>query len=86
MLVVLVPFVAGILLAEYFVVPLYLAVALFLISVIVAYLSMPRRVVWAYVAFALLAFGYVVAELRQPSAAVPYGAEHEMIIDVERPS
>lgn len=83
MLVVLVPFVAGILLAEYFVVPLYLAVALFLISVIVAYLSMPRRVVWGYVAFALLVFGYVVAELRQPSVAVPYGAEHEMIIDVE---
>lgn len=83
MLVVLLPFVAGILLAEYFVVPLYLAVALFLISVIIAYISMPRKVVWGYVALALLAFGYVVAELRAPSVAMPYDRECEMIIDVE---
>ena len=83
MLVVLVPFVVGILLAEHFVVPLYLAVALFLISVIIAYISMPRKVVWGYVALALLAFGYVVAELRAPSIAMPYDRECEMIIDVE---
>ncbi len=83
MLVVLVPFVVGILLAEHFVVPLYLAVALFLISVIIAYISMPRKVVWGYVALALLAFGYVVAELRAPSVAMPYDKECEMIIDVE---
>lgn len=83
MLVVLLPFVAGILLAEHFVVPLYLAVALFLVSVVVAYIAMPRRVVWAYVAFALLAFGYVVAELRQPRVAMPYDAECEMVIRVD---
>ncbi len=83
MLVVLVPFVAGILLAEHFVVPLYLAVALFLISVIIAYISMPRKVVWGYVTLALLAFGYVVAELRASSVAMPYDKECEMIIDVE---
>lgn len=83
MLVVLVPFVVGILLAEHFVVPLYLAVAIFLISVIIAYISMPRKVVWGYVALALLAFGYVVAELRAPSVAMPYDKECEMIIDVE---
>ena len=82
MVVVLVPFVAGILLAEHFVVPLYLAVALFLVSVIVAYIAMPRRVVWGYVAFALVAFGYVVAELREPRVAMPYDAECEMVVDV----
>ena len=83
MLVVLVPFVAGILLAEHFVMPLYLAVALFLISVVVAYVAMPRRVVWGYVALALVAFGYTIAELRAPNVAVPYNKECEMVINVE---
>ena len=83
MLVVLVPFVAGILLADHIVVPLYLAVALFLISVVVAYVAMPNRVVWGYVALALMTFGYIVAELRAPSVAVPYGRECEMVISVE---
>ena len=57
MLVVLVPFVSGILLAEHFVVPLYLAVALFAVAVILTYIAMPQRVAWGYAALALLAFG-----------------------------
>jgi hypothetical protein len=61
MFLVLLPFVVGVLLADYFVVPLYLAVALFLCSVFVAYVAMPRRVVWGYVTVALVAIGYTVA-------------------------
>ncbi|MBQ2240480.1 MAG: ComEC/Rec2 family competence protein [Alistipes sp.] len=83
MLVVLVPFVSGILLAEHFVVPLYLAVALFAVAVILTYIAMPQRVAWGYAALALLAFGYTIAELRAPSVAVPYAEECEMVVEVE---
>lgn len=83
MFLVLLPFVVGVLLADYFVVPLYLAVALFLCSVFIAYVAMPRRVVWGYVAVALIAFGYTVAELRAPSVALPYDKECEMVVAVE---
>ena len=83
MLLVLLPFVVGVLLAEHFVVPLYLVIALFLASVTLAYISMPRGVVWGYVALSLLSFGYVVSELRAPSLSMPYDEEHEMVVVVD---
>ena len=83
MLIALLPFLLGILLADYFVVPLALALTLFVISIVLAYLTLYRRVVWAYIALALVAFGYSVAEMRAPISAVPYGQGGEMVVSVE---
>lgn len=83
MFVVLIPFVLGIILAEHFVLPLWLAGGVLLGGVVLAAISMPRKVVWGYITVALLMFGYVVAELRAPATAVPYDTTVEMVIEVE---
>lgn len=83
MLIALLPFVAGILLANYFVVPLDLALILFSGIVLIAYLTLYNRVVWVYTAFALVAFGYCMADLRAPRSTMPYNSGGEMVINVE---
>lgn len=83
MLVVLIPFVLGIVLAEHFVLPLWLACGVLLGVVVLAAIAIPRKVVWGYIAVALLMFGYVVAELRAPATAVPYNTTVEMVVEVE---
>lgn len=83
MFVVLLPFVLGIILADYVVLPLWLALGGLLVMVVLTAVAMPRRVVWGYVAMSLLLFGYTVAELRAPVTAVPYDTTVEMVIDVE---
>ena len=83
MLIALLPFVAGILLANYFVVPLDVALLLFVAAVLIAYLTLYNRVVWVYAAFALVAFGYCMADLRAPRSTMPYNRGGEMVVNVE---
>ena len=82
-LIALLPFVAGILLANYFVVPLDVALLLFVAAVLIAYLTLYNRVVWVYAAVALVAFGYCMADLRAPRSTMPYNSGGEMVINVE---
>ena len=82
MLLVLLPFVAGVVLCNSVVIPLvWLIVALF-VATVGAWLLLPRRVAWCYVAFALLLLGYITAELRRPVASLPYDTDMELIVEV----
>ena len=82
MLLVLLPFVAGVVLCDSVVIPLvWLIVALF-VATVGAWLLLPRRVAWCYVAFALLLLGYITAELRRPVASLPYDTDMELIVEV----
>lgn len=83
MLVVLLPFVAGIVLADYFVVPLVVAIPATLLFALMAALVMPRRVAWGYIVVALAMFGYTMADLRMPRSSVPYDTYVDMVVTVE---
>lgn len=83
MLVVLIPYVLGIVLADSYVVPLWLSLAVLIVTVLTAAITLQRRVSLGYIALALLMFGYVVAELRAPMTTVPYDTTTEMVVDVE---
>ena len=83
MFLALAPFVTGIVVADCYALPLWLVVGLFLLSVVVAVVAMPRKVALAYIAMALAMFGYMVAELRAPAAPMPYGEPLEMVVTVE---
>ena len=71
MLVVLIPFLLGILVADSFVMPLGVALAALLVLSIVAWILLPRGVAWGYAAVALVLLGYVVAELHYDECDVP---------------
>ena len=83
MFLALIPFVAGIVTANCYVLPLMIVVALFVLSLLAAVVAMPRGVTWGYVALALLLAGYLLTELRAPVATLPYGQSLEMVVDVE---
>lgn len=83
MFLALVPFIAGVALADCYALPLWLVAGLFLLSVIVTVVVMPRKVVLGYVALSLALFGYLVAELRAPAEPIPYGEPLEMVVSVE---
>lgn len=83
MLVVLIPYVIGVVIADCYVVPLWLALAVMIATVVTATFALQRRVALGYIALALVMFGYVVAELRAPATAIPYDTTTEMVIDVE---
>lgn len=72
MLVVLLPFICGIVAAEWFVMPLYIVVVAMAVLCVAAWLLLPRGVVWGYVAMLLFLFGYTVADLGRPIATIPY--------------
>ena len=82
MLVVLIPFICGIVAADSFVLPLYLVLALLMTLCVVAWLLLPRGVAWGYVAMALLLLGYVVAELRHPASNIPYDTKMDIVGEV----
>ena len=75
MLVVLLPFVCGIYIADCFVVPFAVALAALVVSGIMAWLLLPRGVAWAYAAVALLLFGYTTVELHRSESIVPFDKE-----------
>lgn len=83
MFLALAPFVTGIVVADCYSLPFWLVVGLFLLSVVVAVVAMPRKVSLAYIALALAMFGYMVAELRAPVVPMPYGEPLEMVVTVE---
>ena len=83
MFLALIPFVIGVVLAEYLVVPLYVVLGSILLMAVVAIVAVPRNIALCYVAVALLFVGYITAVLRTPSCAVPYNQDVEMVVAVE---
>ena len=83
MFLVLVPFVAGILIAENYALPLMMVAVLFVLMIAVAAWTLPRKMAWGYVAMAIMLCGYLLAELRAPTSSVPYDETVEMVVGVE---
>ena len=70
MFLVLVPLVVGIAIAESYALPLVMVAALFVLMIVAAAWTMPRRLTWGYVAMAIMLFGYLLAELRAPTTTI----------------
>ena len=85
MLLILIPFVVGILFSDYYVLPLWFTLAAMLLMVVVAWLAMPRPIVYGYATCVLLLLGYVVADLRAPVVPMPYGEYVDMVVEVVTP-
>lgn len=83
MLLVLIPVTAGIVIADSYVLPLYAVLATMLGGVVVAWLCSTRYVRWCYIGIALIAFGYLIAELRAPTHSTPYNQRCEMVVTVD---
>lgn len=83
LVVLLLPFILGIVLAERYVVPMSYALVLSVVLLALLWAMARRRVVWLYGFVLLVVLGYVVAELRVPRATTPIGEEVVMTIDVE---
>lgn len=83
LVVLLLPFILGIVLAECYVVPMSYALALLVVLLALLWAMARRRVVWLYGFVLLVVLGYVVAELRVPRATTPVGEAVVMTIDVE---
>lgn len=82
MLVVLVPFICGIVAADVLLLPLYVVLALLMAVCVAAWIVLPRGVAWGYVAMALILLGYVVAELRHPASNIPYDTKIGIVGEV----
>ena len=83
MLFALVPFIMGILLAESYTIPLWLAVTSMATLALVAWRISHRRISIAYIFVALLLFGYTIAELRQEKVDIPYDKDIELIVNID---
>ena len=57
MFLVLVPFVAGILIAENYALPLMMVAVLFVLMIAVAAWTLPRKMAWGYMAMAIMLTG-----------------------------
>ena len=82
MLVVLIPFVIGITLAQYYTLPPYVAEVAICLLLAGAWFFDGRVASWGYTAVAIMLLGYVLVEYRAPRAYVPYDSVVEMDIDV----
>ena len=83
MLLILIPYIVGVLLAESYALDVVWSIGLCVAALVCAAVAMPRRVTWGYVAVALLLLGNIYATLRTPSVEIPYGQDIEMIVNVE---
>ena len=82
-MLVVVPFTLGIALYEHYALPLTATLIALIITTIGAWLLLPRRVAWCYIAIALVMLGYAVAELRAPRPSLPYDTPTELLLRIE---
>lgn len=85
MLVVLVPFVVGIIFAQSYVMPLWCVLGGVLVSLAGAILSMPKRVSYGFMALALMLLGYLAVEVNYNISSTPYGEVVEMRVSLVSP-
>lgn len=80
--VALIPFVAGVVLADNYYFPMWLVVVSWSLTIIMSWLLIESRTALLYITAALTMTGYIVAELRAPCTNIPYDRVLEMIIEV----
>lgn len=85
MLVIVVPFVVGIVLAQSFVLPLWCAIAGSMVALLGAALSLPNRVSYGFICLALMLMGYLAVEVESYPSAIPYDDVVEMRVSVVSP-
>lgn len=73
----------GIVIADNVVLPFYGVLATMLCCIGILWLSRASYVRWCYLAVAIIAFGYIVAELRAPKATTPYDYQCDMVVSVD---
>ena len=83
MLVMLVPFVAGILLYESYALPIAAVLGALGVCGLGAWLLIPRKIAWLYTATATLLLGYTIAELRAPRPSLDYDTPTRMTLRIE---
>lgn len=85
MLFVTLLFIAGILLANSFIMPLWCAITVAIVLLLGAVLSMPGRVAYAYLIMAIIAMGYLAVEARSVISNIPHNEVVEMKVSVVSP-
>ena len=85
MLFVTLLFIAGILLANSFIMPLWCAITVAIVLLLGAVLSMPRHVAYAYLIMAIVLMGYLAVEARSVISDIPQNEVVEMKVSVVSP-
>ena len=85
MLLVIIPFIAGIILANSFDTPLLIICGTMVVATIGALYARPQVVAHSFVALLVMLFGIVMVELRQNPASTPYNRTVEMEINIVGP-
>lgn len=85
MLFVLIPFIAGILFAQSYVMPLWCAICGVLLALVGAILTLPKRVAYGFMTLTMILLGYMAVEAHHKPSIVPYGKVVEMRVDVVSP-
>lgn len=85
MLFVLVPFIAGIVVAQSYVMPLWCAIVGSVVALCCAVVALPRSVSYGFVGLALMLMGYLAVEVGARSSAIPYDDLVEMRVSVVSP-
>ncbi len=83
MFVALIPFVAGIVVEEYYALPLWCTLTALAISAIMLWIAIPRRVAWLYAILTLLMGGYTAGILSHTTPDTPTEQPLDLIITVE---
>ena len=85
MLLVIIPFIAGVILANNFDSPLWALCGALVVAIVGAFYSRPQGVAYCFVALLVMSFGMLVVELRQSPATTPYNRNVEMDISLVSP-
>lgn len=85
MLLVIIPFIAGIILANNLHTPLFIICGAMVVATIGALYARPQGVAYCFVALLVILFGGLVVELRQSMATTPYNRAVEMEVNIVSP-
>ena len=83
MLLALIPIILGIILADSYTIPLWLAATSMTVLALVAWRIAHRRGAMAYSFVTLLLFGYLITELRREHIEIPYNRDIDLVIDID---
>lgn len=85
MLLVIIPFIAGVILANSLDTPLFIICGAMVIATIGALYARPQGVAYCFVALLVTLFGFFVVELRYSPATTPYNRATEMQVSIVSP-
>ena len=85
MLLVIIPFIAGVILANNFDAPIWALCSAIVVATVGTLYARPQGVAYCFVALLIMSFGMLVVELRQSPATMPYNRTVEMDISLVSP-